>query len=109
MALIGLMIAGFAVAAVIGTVLLVLKMIFWVVFFPLRILMKVLMIPVWLTLGAIGLLAGTALIPIVLVVVAGVAVVGVLAALFALLLPAIPFILFGLLIWALARRRPVAA
>jgi hypothetical protein len=35
--------------------------------------------------------------------------VGILAALFALLLPAIPFVLFGLLIWALMRRRPVAA
>ena len=109
MAFIGLMIAGFAVAAVIGTVFLVLKLVFWVVLFPIRLLFKLLMIPVWLTLGALGMLAGVALIPIVLVVLAGVAVVGVVAAILALLLPAIPFVLFGLLIWALMRRRPVAA
>ena len=108
-ALLGLMIAGFAVAAVIGTVFLVLKLVLWAVILPFRLLFKILMIPVWMTLGALGMLAGAAFIPIVLVVIAGVAVVGLVAALLALLLPAIPFVLFGLLIWAMMRRRPVAA
>jgi hypothetical protein len=108
-ALLGLMIAGFAVAAVIGTVFLVLKLVLWAVLLPFRLLFKILMIPVWLTLGAVGMLAGAALHSVVLVVIAGVAVVGLVAALLALLLPAIPFVLFGLLIWAMMRRRPVAA
>jgi hypothetical protein len=109
LALIGLMIAGFAVAAVIGTMFLVLKIVLWVVLFPFRLLFKILMIPIWMTLGAIGMLAGVALIPIVLMVVLGIAILGVIAAVLALLLPALPFVLFGLLIWALMRRRPVAA
>jgi hypothetical protein len=108
-ALIGLMIAGFAVAAVIGTIFLVLKVVLWAVFLPFRLLFKILMIPVWMTMGAVGMMAGVAFIPIVLIVLAGIAVIGMVAALLALLLPAIPFVLFGLMIWALMRRRPVAA
>ena len=76
---------------------------------PIRILFKVLMIPVALTFGAIGLFAGAAAIPILLVVVAAVVVVGAIAALLALLVPAIPFILLGLAIWALVRKRPATA
>src|SRR5262245_50778696 len=94
LALVGLMIAGFAVVAVLGTVFLVLriafKVLFWALFFPFRLLFKLLMIPVWMTLGAVGMLAGVTVLPIVLLVVAGIAVVGVIAAALALLLPAIP-------------------
>lgn len=109
LALAGLVVAGLAVAAVIGLVFFVLKVVFWVVLFPFRILFKILMIPVWLTLGAIGLAAGAALLPLLLVVVAGVVVVGLIAAALAVLLPAIPFVLLGLAIWAIVRRRPVVA
>jgi hypothetical protein len=81
-------------------------MVLWTVFFPIRILLKVLMIPVALTVGAIGLAVG---LPILLVVVASVVVVGAIAALLALLVPAIPFILLGLAIWALVRKSPATA
>ena len=92
-----------------GIVFLVLKIVLWTVLLPFRILLKVLMIPVWFTLGAVGLAAGAALVPLLLVVLAVVAVVGLLLAALAVLLPAIPFVLFGLLIWAFMRKRPVAA
>lgn len=108
LALVSLMVAGFAVVAVIGTVFLVMKVVLWTVLLPFRLLFKLLMISVWMTLGAVGMVAGVALVPIVLVVLAGAALVGLVAAALALLLPAIPFVLFGLLIWAIVRRRPVA-
>jgi len=38
-----------------------------------------------------------------------VAVLGAIAALVALLVPAIPFVLFGLMIWAIVRKRPATA
>ena len=109
-ALAGLLFGGFAMAAVFGVVFLVLKVALWVVFLPIRILFKVffkvLMIPVWMTLGAVGLAASAAALPILLIVGAGVVVMGLMAAIFALLLPAIPFILLGLMVWAFMRRRP---
>jgi hypothetical protein len=46
--------------------------------------------------------------PILLLVAGGVVVVGLIAALVALLLPALPVILFGLLLWAIFRPRPAA-
>ncbi|MEO8681186.1 MAG: hypothetical protein ABI665_19205 [Vicinamibacterales bacterium] len=99
-------------AAVFGLVFLVLKVVLWTVFLPIRILFKVffkvLMIPVWLAMGAVGLVASAAALPILLTVGAGIMVLGLLAAVLALLLPAIPFILLGLAVWAVMRRRPVA-
>ena len=100
--------AGLAFFSLIGLVFFIIRMALWTVLLPLRILFKVLMIPVALTVGAIGLAAGAAAIPLLLVVVAAVVVVGAIAALLALLVPAIPFILLGLTVWALMRRRPVA-
>jgi len=38
-----------------------------------------------------------------------VAVLGVIAAILALIVPAIPFILLGLMIWAIVRKKPVVA
>jgi hypothetical protein len=105
----GLLMAGAALMAVLGVVWLVFKVVLWAVLLPFRILFKILMIPVWLTIGAIGLAAGAALLPLLLVAVGGVVLIGVLAALLALLLPLVPFVLFGLLIWALVRRRPAVA
>jgi hypothetical protein len=101
--------AAAAVAAALGVVWLVFRIVWWTVLLPLRVLFKILMIPVWLTIGAIGLAAGAALLPVVLLVAGGVVLVGALAALLALLLPLVPLVLFGLLIWALGRRRPAVA
>ena len=59
-------------------------------------------------MGAFSLAAGAAILPILLIVGVVVAVLGAIAALVALLVPAIPFILLGLMIWALMRKKPVS-
>jgi hypothetical protein len=105
-ALAGLFIGGLAVLAVVGVVFLVLKIAFFLVFLPFRLLFKLLWIPVGLVGGAFSLVAGAAILPILLTVGVAVAVIGAVAALLALLVPAIPFILLGLMIWALMRKRP---
>jgi uncharacterized membrane protein YbaN (DUF454 family) len=66
-------------------------------------------LPVGLTIGAVGLAAGATLLPILLLVGLVVAVLGAVAALLALLVPAIPFILLGLMIWAIVRKSPAVA
>ena len=105
----GFIVACMAVAEVLGFVFFLFKLVLWAVLLPFRILFKILMIPVWLTLGALGLAAGVIAVPLLLIVVAGVVIVGLLAALAAVLLPAIPFVLLGLLLWAIFSRRPVVA
>lgn len=101
--------AGLALFSLIGLVFFIIRMALWTVLLPLRILFKVLMIPVALSFGAIGLMAGAAAIPILFIVVTAVVVVGAIAALLALLVPAIPFVLLGLMIWAIVRKRPATA
>lgn len=104
----GLVAAGLAVAAVLGFVFFLIKLVFWVVLLPFRLLLKALMIPVWLTLGALGMAAGAVLLPMVLIALAAVAIIGVIATLLALLLPAVPFILLGLMLWAIFFRKAPA-
>ena len=102
-ALAGFLMGGLVLAAILGVAMFALKIVFWAVFLPFRIITKVLfkvvMIPIWLTLGVLGMAAGAVALPVVLLIAAGVAV-------FALLLPLLPFIMFGLIVWAFMRRRP---
>ncbi len=107
MALAGLLLAGLAVACVLGLAFFVVKVVFWAIFLPFRLLFKLMWVPVGLVMGALSLAAGATLLPILLVVGLVVGVLGALAALIALLVPAIPFILLGLMIWAIVRKRPV--
>jgi hypothetical protein len=94
--------AAFCLFAAIAFIGLVIKAIFWVVFFPIRLLFKL----VFWTLGA-GL--AVVLMPVILLVVA-VAIIGALVtALFSLLAPMIPVALVALVGWAIYRgstRRP---
>ena len=108
-ALAGLLFAGLAVTCVLGVAFFVVKVVFWAIFLPFRLLFKLMWLPVGLVMGALSLAAGATLLPILLVVGLVVAVLGAIAALIALLVPAIPFFLLGLTIWALTRKRPVAA
>ena len=108
-ALAGLFIGGFAVLAVVGVVFLVFKIVLFLVFLPFRLLFKLLWIPFGLIGGAFSLVAGAAIVPVLLTVGVAVAVIGAIAALLALLVPAIPFILLGLMVWALMRKRPATA
>lgn len=104
-----LLAAGLGIAALVGFVFFLLKLVLWVVLLPFRLLFKLLMVPVWLTVGGIGLALGALAAPLLFVVLAAVAVVGILGTVLALLLPAIPFILLGLLLWAVVRRTPQVA
>lgn len=104
-----LLAAGLGIAALLGFVFLLIKLVLWAVLLPFRLLLKVLMIPVWLTLGGVALALGTLALPVLLVVLAAVAVVGIVGTVLALLLPSIPFVLLGLLLWAVFRRTPQVA
>lgn len=101
--------AGLAVAAIIGFVLFLIKFAICLVLLPIKILFKLLWIPVGLALGAFGLLAGAVALPFVLLFLGVVAVIALGIMLLGLALPAIPFVLLGLLIWAMFRKRPVVA
>ena len=105
----GLAAAALAVVAIVGFVVLLLKTVLWVVLLPFRLLLKLIMVPVWLTLGAVGLALGAAALPVILLVLTAVAVIGVVTTVLALLLPAIPFVLLGLMLWAIFRKTPVVA
>lgn len=109
LALAGLLMGGFAFMAVCGLIFLVLRVVFWAVFFPIRILMKLLWLPFALIGGVLSLAAGVTILPILLTIGLVVAAVAALAALVALLVPATPFVLLGLMIWVVMRRRPVPA
>lgn len=111
-----------AVAAVVGFVFMLLRAVLWLVFlpirllffplkllfFPIRLLMSLVWIPIGLTFGALGLAAGAVLVPILLVGVAGFVIVSLIAAVLSVMLPLVPFILLGLLVWAIFRHRPAA-
>ena len=104
-----LAVVGLSIAAVIGFVFFLLKMVLWVVFLPLRLLFKLLWLPVGLALGAVGMGLGLLAVPLLLVVLGGVLVFGLIAAVIGVMIPAIPFVLFGLLLWSIFRRAPAAA
>ena len=88
--------AAFFILATLALIGLVLKVLFWVVFFPIRIVLK-------LTFGVLGLVFGVMLLPIVLVI-AAVAVLGAIAAaIFAILAPLTPLLLLALVGWAISR------
>jgi hypothetical protein len=107
----GMLVMGaLAVAAVIGFVLFLIKTLIWIVMLPIRLVMWMLWIPIGLTMGALGLAAGVVAVPILLAVVAGFVIFTVIAAVLSVMLPLVPFVLLGLLVWALFfRARPAAA
>jgi hypothetical protein len=100
---------GFALTAALWFVFFLLKLVLWMVFFPIRLLFKLLWLPIGLGFGALGSTFGLAAVPILLVVGGGVLVFGLIVAAIALLLPIAPFVLFGLLLWAMFRGRAAAA
>jgi hypothetical protein len=105
----GLLLVGLAVAAVLGFVFFVMKLVLWIVLLPFRLLLKALMIPVWLTIGSLGLAAGALSLPILAAVFGGLILMGIVGAILALMLPAIPFVLLALLLWVIFRRSPAVA
>jgi hypothetical protein len=96
---IALAVIACAVFFVLGTLALIgfiLKVLFWAVFFPIRLAFK-------LIFGLLGLGLAVVLIPLVMIV-AFIAIVGaLLAALFAVVAPLLPVLLLGLVGWGIYR------
>jgi hypothetical protein len=90
---------GFAVLAVVGFLL---KIVFWIIFFPIRLVLR-------LVFGVVGAVIAVALLPLILLV-GAVAIVGaILAALFAIIAPLLPLafvVLIGWVIYRASTRRP---
>jgi hypothetical protein len=111
------LVIGVAAAAVIGLLFLLLKLAFWVIFFPLklvfwvvflpiRLLFKLLSLPFGLAFGKLGMGLGLIALPLILLIVGGMLLVGLIIAIVGVLIPAIPFVLLGLLLWSVFRKRP---
>jgi hypothetical protein len=94
--------AIFFIVAAFALVGFLLKILFWAVLFPIRLVFKLLF-------GLVGLTLGAVLLPFVLLV-AGIAVIGALVAgLIALITPILPVLIFLFVGWAIYRvssRRP---
>ena len=99
MELVALLVIGAAIFFVVATIAVIgffLKLLFWVVFFPIRLALK-------LVFGIVGFGLAAVLAPILFLVVA-IAVVGaVLAAIAAALAPLLPLLLVGLVGWLIYR------
>jgi hypothetical protein len=108
LALATLLLFGLFVIGVVGGLL---KLVFWLLFLPLRLAVRLLALP-FLALGfLLKLLFGLLLLPVFLVV-GAVALVGFgLVALFGLLVPLLPLVLAGLVVWGLVKlfSRPAVA
>jgi len=102
-----LLLFGLLVVGLIGGLL---KLVFWLLFLPFRLALKLLALP-FLALGLLlKLVFGVLLLPLFLVL-GVVAVVGFgLVALLGLLLPVLPLIIAGLVVWGLVKffSRPAA-
>lgn len=99
--LLSMIVGGLAVAAIVTTVALVLKLAFWLVLLPFRVGFYLLFFPLWLVRSAFKLVGVAIVLPIVLLV----AVIGIAVA---VLVPLLPVLVVGVLIWAVVRafRRP---
>jgi hypothetical protein len=95
-ALVSIVLAALVIAAIVAFIAFVLKLIFWVVFFPIRLIGKLLF-------GLAGATLGLVLLPLV-VILGGIALVGlVVAAIIAVLTPLLPVLLVALVGWAIYR------
>ncbi len=99
MELVALLVIGAAIFFVIATVAVIgffLKLLFWVVLFPIRLALK-------LVFGIVGFGLAALLAPVLFLVV-GVAIIGaVIAAILALLAPLLPLLLVALVGWLIYR------
>ena len=103
-----LLLFGLLILGIVGGLL---KLVFWLLFLPFRLALKLLALP-FLALGLLlKLIVGVLLLPLILVF-GLLALVGFgLVALLGLLVPVLPLVVAGLVVWGLAKAfsRPVAA
>lgn len=103
-----LAVVGLCIAAIVGFVLFLLKMVLWAVFFPIRLLFKLLWLPFGLAFGTIGMGLSVVAVPFLLLMLGGVLIFGLITAIIGLMIPAIPFVLLGLLLWSIFGSRATA-
>jgi hypothetical protein len=103
-----LLLVGLLVIGLVGGLI---KLVFWLLFLPFRLALKLLALP-FIALGLLlKLFVGALLLPLFLVL-GVVAIIGLgIVAVLGLLLPVLPLIVAGLFVWGLARffSRPAAA
>jgi hypothetical protein len=99
---------GLSIAAVLGVIFFLVRLVLWAALFPFRFLLKLLWAPVGLVLGALALVFGTIALPALFLIAGGIVVMAIVSVIASVLLPLLPFLLLGFALWALFRRRTAA-
>ena len=108
--MLALVMMALVVAAVVSVGALVLRVAFWTVLLPVRLVFCLLFVPFWIARTVLKMAFGVILLPILLVGGLLVAVVAAIAALVAVVTPLLPLLVVGFLIWAVLRTfRPATA
>jgi hypothetical protein len=105
-----LVMTGLMVAAVVLVGVLMLKVVFFVVTLPFRLLFAVLFFPIWIVKTILKIAVAGVVMPWVASAGFGLVLIAAVAALAAVLLPLVPLLVVGLLLWAVFRSfRPAVA
>ncbi len=101
---------AFLLVAVVSVGALIVRMAFFLLLLPFKLVFGLLFVPFWIAKTVLKLAVGAVVLPIVLVGGVLLAVVAAAGALLALLAPLVPLVIVGLLIWAVFRSfRPAVA
>lgn len=98
----GILVMGALFLAVLGAILFVVKMLFWVVLLPFRLALHLVLLPIKLAVVA---LAGVVVLPVLALGLGAVFVVALAGVFLAVLLPLAPFLFVATIVWLLVRRR----
>jgi hypothetical protein len=110
LALASLVMLAFVVASVVAVGALLLRLVFFVILLPVRLVFGLLFIPFWIAKTVLKVAVGALMLPIFLVGGGLLAAVVAIGALVALVAPLVPLLIVGLLIWAVFRSfRPAVA
>jgi hypothetical protein len=111
LALASLIFLALIVAAVVAVGALILRVAFWAILLPFKIVFGLLFLPFWIGKTLLRLAFGVVLVPVLLVGGILVAFVAAIAAIVAIITPLLPFAIVAFLIWMVFRSfgRPVAA
>ena len=105
-----LVMTGLMVAAVVSVGVLIVKVLFFLVTLPFRIVFGVLFFPFWIAKTVAKVAVAAVVIPLVALAGIVLAVLAALAAIAAIVAPLLPLVIVGLLVWAVLRSfRPAAA
>jgi hypothetical protein len=111
LALASIIFLALIVAAVVSVGALILRIAFWAILLPFRILFGLLFVPFWIAKTVLKLAVGAILLPVFLIGGILFAVVAAIAAIVAIITPLLPFALVAFLLWIVFRSfaRPITA